>query len=171
MTAVAASEVLGSRVAGLFVREEAIVVPRAAWVAAAVAARELLAARCFDFLTAVDAAAEGFLVVTGLVAPGGPRLLLETAVPVDDAWVDTLTGVFRGAAWHERETAEMFGIDFRGHPDPRPLLLSDDGARAHPLRKDVALAERVETVWPGSVEPTGAATRRPQVPYGVPPSP
>ena len=48
--------------------------------------------------------------------------------------IGSVTSVFRGAAWHERETAEMFGIHFVGHPHPERLLLSDE-FDGHPLRK------------------------------------
>ena len=47
----------------------------------------------------------------------------------------TATGIYRGAAWHERETHEMFGVIFDGHPGLAPLLLPD-GFEGHPLRKD-----------------------------------
>ncbi len=40
--------------------------------------------------------------------------------------MDTVSDIYRTAEWHERETAEMFGIEFIGHPDPRKLLLPDD---------------------------------------------
>jgi NADH-quinone oxidoreductase subunit C len=43
--------------------------------------------------------------------------------------------LYRTAEWHERETAELFGIVFEGHPDPRRLLLPDD-LEGFPLRKD-----------------------------------
>lgn len=46
----------------------------------------------------------------------------------------TVSGIFRTAEWHERETAEMFGVEFSGHPCPGKLLLPD-GVEA-PLRKD-----------------------------------
>jgi NADH-quinone oxidoreductase subunit C len=43
--------------------------------------------------------------------------------------------VYRASQWHERECAEMFGIVFEGHPDPRNILLPDDWVGS-PLRKD-----------------------------------
>ena len=49
--------------------------------------------------------------------------------------VPTLSGVWKSAAWNERETYDMFGITFEGHPDPRRILLPDDYP-GHPLRKD-----------------------------------
>ena len=52
-----------------------------------------------------------------------------------DAAIDSVTGLWPTANWHERETAEMFGIVFRNHPDPRKLLLPDNW-KVHPLRKD-----------------------------------
>lgn len=52
--------------------------------------------------------------------------------------IDSVFGVWPTADWHERETAEMFGITFTNHPDPRKLLLPD-GWKVHPLRKDFAL--------------------------------
>ena len=48
-----------------------------------------------------------------------------------------MSDLFRTAEWHERETAELFGIVFAGHPDPRRLLLPDD-LEGFPLRKDFA---------------------------------
>jgi len=51
--------------------------------------------------------------------------------------IDSITPIFPGAEWIEREMHELFGIDFKGHPDLRPLLLPDDWpAEKHPLRKD-----------------------------------
>ncbi|MGJ3560607.1 NADH-quinone oxidoreductase subunit C [Streptomyces sp. INA 01156] len=57
-------------------------------------------------------------------------------------------GRLRGAAWHERETYEMFGVDFAGHPALDHLLLPDN-FEGHPLRKDFVLAARVAKAWPG----------------------
>jgi NADH-quinone oxidoreductase subunit C len=48
--------------------------------------------------------------------------------------IETVSDIFRTADWHERETSEMFGIKYKGHPDPRKLLLTED--IINPLRKD-----------------------------------
>ncbi len=63
------------------------------------------------------------------------RLRVIFPVPEDDPEMDTLTGVWKGANWAERECWEMFGIRFRGHPFLRRLLTHDD-FQGHPLRKD-----------------------------------
>ena len=74
-------------------------------------------------------------------------MLLQTFVPRDHARLDSLAGVFAGAGWHEREAAELFGIEFVGG-DPRRLLL-DPGFVGTPLRKDEVLAARAGLSWPG----------------------
>ncbi|MYU20220.1 NADH-quinone oxidoreductase subunit C, partial [Streptomyces sp. SID8361] len=99
-------------------------------------------------------------------------LLVRTTVPHDVAALPTATGVYAGAAWHERETHEMFGIGFAGHPHLAPLLLPD-GFEGHPLRKDFVLAARVAKAWPGAKEPGESGTghgpkRRQMLPPGVP---
>lgn len=66
------------------------------------------------------------------------KATVKADVPKNDARIASVTGLWIGADWHERETAEMFGITFEGHPDPRKLLLADDN-NDHPLRKDFKL--------------------------------
>ena len=99
-----------------------------------------------------------------------PAAQLRTRVPRADPRLGSLIEVFPGAGWHERETYEMFGVEFDGHPHLVPLLLPD-GFTGHPLRKDFVLAARVAKEWPGAKEPgeshTGA-TRRRMRPPGVP---
>lgn len=63
------------------------------------------------------------------------RIVVTTRVPYDDPSVPTLTNVFQGANFYEREAYDMFGIDFPGHPDLTRILLPDDWV-GHPLRKD-----------------------------------
>ncbi|MBC8029481.1 MAG: NADH-quinone oxidoreductase subunit C [Pyrinomonadaceae bacterium] len=66
------------------------------------------------------------------------RLRIKVLVNEDDAHVPTVTGVWRTANWHERETFDLFGIVFDGHPDLRRILLPDDW-QGHALRKDFPL--------------------------------
>ncbi|WP_436777045.1 NADH-quinone oxidoreductase subunit C [Yinghuangia sp. YIM S09857] len=151
-------------------------VPAERWTDALTAARDVLGLTYFDWLSAVDETDEGFSVVVHVCAAPGPRLLLRTRVPRDAAHLPTATGVYAGAVWHERETAEMFGLVFDDHPHPEPLLLPD-GFEGHPLRKDFVLASRVAKAWPGAKEPgesdthegtTRAPGRRRILPPGVP---
>lgn len=65
--------------------------------------------------------------------------------------VHSIAGVYRGADWHERETWEMFGFDFIGHPGLRHLYLPS-GFEGFPLRKDFPLLARVVKPWPGLVD-------------------
>jgi NADH-quinone oxidoreductase subunit C len=66
------------------------------------------------------------------------RLTLKTRIKREAPVLPSVTSVWMGVDWHERETAELFGITFEGHPDPRRLLLTDD-FEGYPLRKDFKL--------------------------------
>jgi NADH-quinone oxidoreductase subunit C len=147
-------------------------VPPELWTAALTFARDELACGYFDWLTAVDELEEGFSIVAHLYSlTERHHLLVRTRVPRVDPRLPTATEVFRGAGWHERETHEMFGVLFDGHPDLKPLLLPD-GFEGHPLRKEFVLAARVAKPWPGAKEPgesgRGAPSRRRNLPPGVP---
>jgi NADH:ubiquinone oxidoreductase subunit C len=63
------------------------------------------------------------------------QVVLRTQVPKNKPSLPTLSGLYKGCLWAEREAAEMFGLTFEGHPDPRHLLLPDDWT-GFPLRKD-----------------------------------
>jgi len=63
------------------------------------------------------------------------RVVIRTRVDRNAPVVPTITGIYAGANWHERETHEFFGIKFEGHPHLVPLLLPED-ADFHPLLKD-----------------------------------
>ena len=65
-----------------------------------------------------------------------------TTLPKDDAVIDSITGLFGGAEWHEREILDLLGVRFRSHPDPRRILLPDE-YEGHPLRKDFPM----DTPW------------------------
>lgn len=141
------------------------------WMAALSAARDE-GFDFFDWLTAVDETdAEedaGFDLVchlmnssTGQLSHGSlARVLIRTRVPNGQS-APSMTGLWAGAAWHERETYEMFGIDFDGFEDGtglglRPLLLPN-GFDGTPLRKSFVLAARASKAWPGAKEPGEAA--------------
>ena len=63
-------------------------------------------------------------------------MALSERVPRDNPVVPTLIDVWRGAEYHERETHEMFGINFQGHPNQSHILLPEDWNDLPPLRKD-----------------------------------
>ena len=140
----------------------------------------------FDFLTAVDQtddeADRGFDVVCHLIVPWSGAGTLPLGLPAHagprGVPVPSVTGVFAGAAWHERETHEMFGIDFDGFDDGSAGAAAAAAARrlrGHPLRKSFVLAARASKPWPGAKEPgeghasarapgrrRGAGARRPR---------
>jgi NADH-quinone oxidoreductase subunit C len=125
------------------------------WVVAATAIRDDPRSECgfFDWLSAYDDRDAGLAVVVNVWSVGHRHgVILRTPVARTGGWLPSLTTVWRGADWHERETFEMFGISFEGHPDLRPLLLPD-GFEGNPLRKEFVLASRVAKAWPGQKEP------------------
>lgn len=144
-------------------------VPADRWLAALRVARDELGCDFFDWLSAVDEGDDGFRIVAHVWSVRERHgVLLRTLVPRAAAAVDSAVGLYPGAAWHERETYEMFGVDFPGHPDLKPLLLPD-GFEGHPMRKDFVLAARVAKEWPGTKEPGGEHGKRaPMRPPGVP---
>ncbi|MBN2141118.1 MAG: NADH-quinone oxidoreductase subunit C [Desulfovibrionaceae bacterium] len=84
---------------------------------------------------AVDSV-EGFLVLYHFDHwQKSGRLSLKVLVPHDDPRVPSISGMYQGALWHERETHDFHGIVFEGHPNLIPLLLPAE-ADFHPLVKD-----------------------------------
>ncbi|MFF1744424.1 NADH-quinone oxidoreductase subunit C [Streptomyces mirabilis] len=147
-------------------------VPPTAWLPALETARDSLGCTYFDWLSAVDEPGRGFRVAAHVVALSPVRrLLVRTTVPHSAPVLATAVSVYAGAGWHERETHEMFGVTFEGHPGLDPLLLPE-GFEGHPLRKDFVLAARVAKAWPGAKEPGesdhGGPKRRQMLPPGVP---
>ncbi len=76
---------------------------------------------------------------------------LRLVVPVEGAEtgaeVDSLTSLWAGANWLEREVWDMFGIAFRGHPDLKRILMYE-GFKGHPLRKDYPVKKRQPLIGP-----------------------
>jgi NADH-quinone oxidoreductase subunit C len=148
-------------------------VPPSQWRDAALVARDELGCDFFDWLSAVDEGEAGFDVVAHVWSTKGRSgAVLRTRLPRDESVVASIADIYPGANWNERETHEMFGIEFSGHPNLVPLLLSTEFS-GHPLRKDFVLASRVVKPWPGAKEPGGEETggaraRQPARALGVP---
>lgn len=144
-----------------------VYVDRADWVESVRKARDEAGLRFFSWLSAVDWARdvevgepvqdvesleERYEVICRLSSiEGWEGAQLITAVPKDDPVVDSLVPVFGGAGWHEREAAEMFGIDFTGNPHLVNLYLPD-AFEGNPLKKSFALLSREVRPWPGAVD-------------------
>jgi NADH-quinone oxidoreductase subunit C len=103
---------------------------------------------CIIDVTAVDwpGRERRFDVVYHLLAPK-PNLRVRVKAETDEVTpVPSVTDVFPGADWMERETYDLYGVIFTGHPDMRRIL-TDYGFDGHPLRKDFPLTGFVEVRW------------------------
>lgn len=139
-------------------------VPAEQWVEAVTAARDA-GLDFFSFLSAIDwsnsvavgeeldeEVEERYEVLVRLSSTeSNDGVTLATDLSKDDPHLPTLVGVFGGAAWHEREAAEMFGIEFDGHPNLTKLYLPD-AFEGFPLRKSFPLLSREVKPWPGMVD-------------------
>ena len=108
----------------------------------------------FDFLTAVDyrQKEKGFEVVTHLYSTRlNHHVRLKVECEAEDPRCPTISHVWPGANWFEREAWELLGIVFDGHPHLVKLVLPEQ-FEGHPLRKDFALMSREAKPWPGEVE-------------------
>jgi NADH-quinone oxidoreductase subunit C len=99
----------------------------------------------FIDVTAVDwpARERRFDVVYHLLSPYRNQRIRVKAEVAEDETVQSIIGIFPGADWFERETYDLYGIPFVGHPDMRRIL-TDYGFEGHPLRKDFPLTGFVE---------------------------
>jgi len=73
------------------------------------------------------------------------RLRLKADVDESDCAIDTVSSVWKGANWQERETYDMYGINFNNHPDLRRMYMPED-FEYHPLRKDFPLMGIPESI-------------------------
>ncbi|HTK93342.1 MAG TPA: NADH-quinone oxidoreductase subunit C [Verrucomicrobiae bacterium] len=121
-----------------------VTVPPEQWLALGRAARESLGCGYFNFSSAVDWKEEGLEVVARVEnLDAGFSLTMKTRLGPGVTSVASLTSLWRGADWMEREGWDMFGIRYEGHPDLRRILLSQDW-EGHPLLKSYA----VDTPYP-----------------------
>ncbi|MEW9836946.1 NADH-quinone oxidoreductase subunit C [Mesorhizobium marinum] len=111
-----------------------------------------------QFVSFIDASgadypsrAKRFDVVYHLLSPKKNLRIRVRVMTDEDTPVPSITGVFPGADWFERETYDLYGILFSGHPDLRRLL-TDYGFDGHPLRKDFPLTGFVEVRYDDEVK-------------------
>ncbi|MEA3503413.1 MAG: NADH-quinone oxidoreductase subunit C [Actinomycetota bacterium] len=144
-----------------------IYVDRAAWVETLRRARDEEGLTFFSWLSGIDWSKdvevgdtvaepdeleERFEVMcrlSSMVNADGAQFI--ATLPKDDAVIDSITGLFGGAGWHERETHDMFGIEFIGNPNLSPIYLPE-GFIGHPLLKSYPLLAREMKPWPGDVD-------------------
>lgn len=93
-------------------------------------------------LSAVDWKDYFDVLVHLLSTKDGHKLFLRCRVEKEHAEIDTISNIFRGAEWHEREVYDLFGIQFRNHRDMRRIFLNNDFP-GHPLCKDYDDSTRV----------------------------
>jgi len=98
---------------------------------------------CVDYLKWPKARDRFGVVYSLLSLSKGHRLWVKCFVNDPNPEVPSVTGIWHGADWMEREVFDMFGIRFTGHPDLRRIL-TWDAFQAHPLRKDYPLRGRSE---------------------------
>ena len=109
------------------------------WESAARFAKDTLGCAFFSFLTAVDWKSDGLEIVAWVDnLDTNLSVQLRTRLGAGATACASLTGVYRGADWMERECFDMFGVQFAGHPDLRRILLADDW-EGHPLLKSYAV--------------------------------
>lgn len=150
-----------------------------AWVDTAMAAKFELGLVFFSYLSAIDwsnevevgdppadPVEERYEVLFGVADLSEGRIVhFSTDVAKDAASLRSLVGVYAGANWHEREAAEMFDLEFTGHPNLEKLYLPT-GFEGHPLQKSYPLLSREVKPWPGTVDvesmPEGPSEENPE---------
>lgn len=98
---------------------------------------------CVDYLNFPDARDRFGVIYSLLSITKGHRLWVKCFVNDPNPEVPSVTGIWKGAEWLEREVYDMFGVKFPGHHDLRRIL-TWEGFEAHPLRKDYPLRGRGE---------------------------
>ena len=100
----------------------------------------------FDMLSCITGIDNGVQAATMEVVynlysiPFNHHLMVKVTLPRDQAEVDSVSHIWRTANWHEREIFDMYGVNFKNHPDLRRILMPADW-EGHPLRKDYSHQE------------------------------
>ena len=129
--------------------------------------RDEVDCRFFSFLSGVDRTeldeektqyALGLEVLINVYSPErGTQVILHVPIDADAPVCPSITGIFGGAIWHERECFEMYGIDFPDHPRLVNLYLPEDFVGHPGLRSFKLPARTVVKAWPGAKDPEEAA--------------
>ncbi len=121
---------------GLYTTDDTLVAPEQI-VAVATYLRDTLGYAYLSDIAVVDYLAEGLfeLVYRFYNVEGGPALVLKTRVPRENPVVPSLTPVWPGANFHEREAFDLYGVTFTGHPFLRRIYMWDE-FEGFPMRKD-----------------------------------
>jgi NADH-quinone oxidoreductase subunit C len=120
--------------------EEAEVVGDTVWLVIE-QARESLGILHLAFITVVDR--EGSFEITyELLDFRGARVRVKTTVEGEEPVIDSVTGIYPTANWHEREAYDMFGVAFKGHPDLRRTYMWQDHFDHHPLLKSFEISTK-----------------------------
>jgi NADH-quinone oxidoreductase subunit C len=102
-----------------------------------------------DFVAGVDRGEDGFDVVAQLYSTSRRhQVRVKVVAGREDPVAPSISDLYPGANWHERETWELFGIRFDGHPQLVKLVLPEQ-FEGYPLRKDFPLTTRLAKPWPG----------------------
>ncbi|MDW7711105.1 MAG: NADH-quinone oxidoreductase subunit C [Deferrisomatales bacterium] len=109
-----------------------------------------------DHVTAVDAAPQMLLVYHFSHPEGGCRAALKLLTDRNDPRAPTISDIYPGANWHERETHDFYGVVFEGHPDLSPLILPEDAGDLRPLRKEEGSLKSLAELIPEFGPPPGA---------------
>jgi len=104
-------------------------------------ARESLEIIHLSYITVVDR--EGFFELTyELLDLRGGIVRVKTTIEGEEPVIDSVTGIYPTANWHEREAYDMFGVAFKGHPDLRRLYMWQDHFDHHPLLKSFEISTK-----------------------------
>jgi NADH-quinone oxidoreductase subunit C len=137
-------------------------VDNAEWRAQAANLKQTGFVRC-EWLTAAHNGGDSFEVSLMLSKEDlSEHMILSTDA---EGSMDSVSDIYPAVEFHEREVAQMFGLEFVGLKDASPAFEIE--LSGFPLRRDFALATRAGAEWPGAVEPDENAKRRPSLPPGV----
>ncbi len=141
---------------------ENLQVAKLAWVTNAQELKAQGYVRC-EWLTATHNGESNFDITLCISSEELSKQTLVTTSITES--VESLIEVYPNVAFHEREVAQMFGVVFAGHDTSQLAFETEfDG---FPLRRDFALASRVQATWPGAVDPEVSVRRRTSLPPGV----